>query len=151
MKVILKEAVENLGDLGEVVNVKPGFARNYLLPKGLAYTASEANLQLVEEEHALAQERAKRDYLEAKRRASQLEGVSLTFTAKAGEEGRLFGSITNIDIADRLAEQGLDFEIDRRRVVVAESIKDLGVHTATVRLFSEVEVEIEVNVEREAE
>jgi large subunit ribosomal protein L9 len=151
MKVILKEAVENLGDLGEVVNVKPGFARNYLLPKGLAYTASEANLQLVEEEHALAQERAKRDYLEAKRRASQLEGVSLTFTAKAGEEGRLFGSITNIDIADRLAEQGLDFEIDRRRVVVAEPIKDLGVHTATVRLFSEVEVEIEVNVEREAE
>jgi large subunit ribosomal protein L9 len=151
MKVILKEAVENLGDLGEVVNVKPGYARNYLLPNGLAYTASEANLQLVEKEHALAQERAKRDYLEAKRRASQLEGVSLTFTAKAGEEGRLFGSITNIDIADRLAEQGLDFEIDRRRVVVAEPIKDLGVHTATVRLFSEVEVEVEVNVEREAE
>lgn len=151
MKVILKEAVEHLGEPGEVVNVKPGYARNYLLPKGLAYTASAANLQRVEEERAQAQERAKRDYLEAKRRASQLEGMSLTFVAKAGEEGRLFGSITNGDIAERLAEQDLDFEIDRRRIVVEEPIKDLGVHTATVRLFSEVDVDIEIKVEREAE
>lgn len=151
MKVILKEAVEHLGEPGEVVNVKPGYARNYLLPKGLAYTASAANLQRVEEERAQAQERAKRDYLEAKRRASQLEGMSLTFLAKAGEEGRLFGSITNGDIAERLAEQGLDFEVERRRVVVEEPIKELGVHTATVRLFSEVDVDIEIKVEREAE
>ena len=151
MKVILKEVVEHLGEAGEVVNVKPGFARNYLLPQGLAYTASEANLQRVDEERAKAQELAKRDYLEAKRRASQLEGISLTFTAKAGEEGRLFGSITNADITEQLAEQGLDFEIDRRRVVIEEPIKDLGVHKATVKLFSEVDVDIEIKVEREAE
>ncbi len=151
MKVILKETVEHLGESGDVVNVKPGYARNFLLPGGLAYTASEANLQLVEEERAKARERAKRDYLEAKRRASQLEGISLTFTAKAGEEGRLFGSITNSDIADQLAEQGLDFEVDRRRVVLEEPIKDLGAHTATVRLFSEVDVAIEIIVERESE
>ena len=151
MKVILKETVEHLGDSGEVVNVKPGYARNYLLPKGLAYTASATNLLRVEEEQAKAQERAKRDYLEAKRRASQLEGMSLTFTAKAGEEGRLFGSITNADITERLGEQGLDFEIDRRRVVVEDSIKDIGIHTATIKLFSEVEVEVEIKVEREAE
>ncbi|NNM35134.1 MAG: 50S ribosomal protein L9, partial [Gemmatimonadetes bacterium] len=86
MKLILRETVMNLGQAGELVRVKPGYARNYLLPQGLAYVATEANMRRMEEERQFLEEKAKRDYLEAKRRASQLEGMELAFTAKASEE-----------------------------------------------------------------
>jgi len=154
VKVILKQDVETLGDRGEVVDVKPGYARNYLIPRGLAYEASEANLRRVEEERKKGEERAKRDYLEARRRASQLEGMVLVFQARAGEgdDAKLFGSVTNGDIADRANEQGgLDFEVDRRQVVLEEPLKKLGSYKVPVRLHQEVEIEIEVNVERSAE
>lgn len=152
MDVILKDYVAHLGEPGDIVAVKPGYARNYLLPRGLAYAATDANRALAQDERRKAEERAKRDFLEAKRRASQLEGVDLVFQAKAGEEGKLFGSVTTSDIADRLAEQELDFEVDRRRLVLAnDPIKELGVHTATLRLHPEVEVELEITVEAEEE
>jgi large subunit ribosomal protein L9 len=147
MKVILKENVENLGESGQVVNVKPGYARNYLLPQGLAYEASAANLARIEEEQKLAEERARRDYLEGRRRASQLDSQVLVFQARAGEEGKLFGSITNADITDRLNEGSLDFEVDRKQVLLEEPIKALGTFQVPVRLHAEVQTEVEVRVE----
>jgi len=149
MKLILRKSVENLGEPGEVVDVAAGFGRNYLLPQGLAYEASEANIRRIEEEKVQAEERARRDYLEAKRRASHLDHMSLTFHARAGEDGKLFGSVTAGDIADRASESGLDFKVEKRHVVLDEPLKALGASKVTVRLHSEVEVEIDVSVERE--
>jgi large subunit ribosomal protein L9 len=148
MKVILKADRSNLGAAGDVVEVKAGYGRNYLIPQGLAYMASKANVKRVEEEKKLGEERSRRDYLEARRRASQLEGVSLTFRALAGEEGKLFGSVTNADVADRLNEQGLDFEVDRRWVHLEEPIKTLGEFRVPVQFGRDVSVEVEVRVER---
>jgi large subunit ribosomal protein L9 len=144
VKVILREDLSNLGDSGDIVTVKPGYARNYLLPRGLAYEATSANVRQLDDEKRRAEARAKKDYLEARRRASQLENVSLTFHAKAGEESKLFGSITTSDIADRLAEQELDFEIDRRQVELDDPIKALGVYTVRVKLHTDVRPEIKV-------
>lgn len=149
MKLILRETVTNLGQAGELVRVKPGYARNYLLPQGLAYVATEANMRRMEEERQFLEEKAKRDYLEAKRRASQLEGMELTFTEKAGDEGKLFGSVTAKDIGEMATAQGLDFELDRRLVVLAEPIKSTGEYDVPLRLHPEVEVEIRVLVEQE--
>ena len=149
MKLILRQPVENLGEPGDVVDVAPGYGRNYLLPQGLAYEASEANVRRLEEEKAQAEERSRRDYLEAKRRAAQLDQMSLTFHARAGEDGKLFGSVTAADIADRASGQDLDFQVDRRQILLEEPIKALGISSVTVRLHAEVEVEIEVQVERE--
>jgi large subunit ribosomal protein L9 len=149
MKLILRKVVENLGDPGDIVDVKPGFGRNYLIPQGLAYEASEGNIRRLEEEKAQAGERARRDYLEAKRRAAQLDHMSLTFHARAGEDGKLFGSVTGGDIADRANEHGLDFKVERRQVVLEEPLKTLGASRVSIRLHPEVEVEIDVKVERE--
>ena len=150
MKLILKKAVENLGDAGEIVTVKAGYGRNYLIPQGIAYMASEANMRRLEEEQKRSEERSRRDYLEARRRASQLTGMSLTFHARAGEDGKLFGSVTNADIADRANSSGkLDFELDKRIVTLEEPLKALGVFEVRVHLHAEVDVEIEVHVERD--
>jgi large subunit ribosomal protein L9 len=150
MKLILKKAVENLGEAGEVVTVRAGYGRNYLVPQGLAYEASEANMRKLEEEQRLAEERSRRDYLEARRRAAQLVGMSLTFHARAGEDGKLFGSVTNADVADRANDSGvLDFELDKRKIVMDEPLKLLGVFEVKVHLHAEVDATIEVRIERE--
>jgi large subunit ribosomal protein L9 len=149
MKLILRKSVEHLGEAGDVITVKPGYGRNYLIPQGLAYRATDANLARLEAEQHQAEQRARRDYLEAKRRASQLEGVVLSFKANAGEEGKLFGSITSSDITNAITERGIDFELDRRRVQLDEPLKTIGIFNVPVRLHSEVEVAIEVHVERE--
>ena len=149
MKLILRQVVENLGSPGDVVDVAPGFGRNYLLPQGLAFEASAANVRRLEEEKAQAEERSRRDFLEAKRRAAQLDNMVLTFHARAGEDGKLFGSVTAGDIADRASEQDIDFKVERRQVILEEPIKALGASQVTLRLHSEVEKEIEVQVERE--
>jgi large subunit ribosomal protein L9 len=149
MKLILKTDLENLGEQGDVVDVKPGYARNYLLPRGLAYEASAANLERIEKERKEAHELARRDYLEARRRASQLEDQVIVFTENAGEEGKLFGSVTSADIAERLNEQGgLDFEVDRRTVLLEEPLKTVGVSNVEIKLHGDVIVEVEVRVER---
>ncbi len=148
MKVILKDDLSSLGVAGDVVEVKPGYARNYLIPQGLAYLASPANVRRLEEERKLAEERARRDYLEARRRASQLQGKQLVFRARGGEEGKLFGSVTNADVADRLNGEGLDFEVERRWVSLGEPLKQLGDFSVPVRLHADVTVEVEVRVER---
>jgi len=147
--LILKKAVENLGEVGEVVQVRPGYGRNYLIPQGLAFTASDANIRRLEEEQTRAEEKSRHDYLEARRRASQLEGVSLTFMERAGDDGKLFGSVTATDIVERTNQGELDFELDKRAVLLDEPIKVLGVEAITIRLDAEVQVNIEVRVVRE--
>ena len=150
MKLILKQSVENLGEAGEVIKVKPGFGRNYLIPQGLAYTATQANIEKLEQEQTQSEERSKRDFLEAGRRASQLEAISpITFHARAGDDGKLFGSVTSADIADRINEAGMDFELNRRAILLDEPIKMLGVWEGPLNLHGEVEAHVEVHVESE--
>lgn len=144
IKVILRQDVAELGSSGDVVSVKPGFARNFLLPRGLAFEATTANIKQLEDEKKRNEAKAKRDFLEARRRAAQLENVSLTFHANAGEEGKLFGSITSADIADRLNQQNLDFEVDKREIELDEPIKSLGVYTVPVRLHTDVKPEVKI-------
>jgi large subunit ribosomal protein L9 len=142
MQVILRDRIENLGNAGDVVEVKPGYGRNYLIPKGLAYEATQANVRRMEAERAAQGRREAETLTEAKQRASSIEGVSLTFNARAGQEGKLFGSITSQDIADKLAEQGIT--IDRRSIELEEPIKALGVTSVPVRLHPQVRPEIKV-------
>ncbi len=144
VKVILRQDMDTLGEAGEVVSVRPGFARNYLLPRGFAYEATEKNVRQLEEERRRAEASARRDFLEARRRASLLENVQITFEARAGEESKLFGSITNADIADRLNEYGLDFTVDRRVIELDEPIKALGMFSVPVKLHADVRPEIKV-------
>ena len=148
MKLILRKTVDRLGDQGDGVDVKAGYARNYLIPQGLAYLASAGNLRRLERERDEAEELAKHDYLEARRRSSQLAGISLVFHVRAGDDGRLFGAVTNADVADRLNQGELDFEVDRRIVMLEEPLKLLGASKVLVRLHSQVEVEVEIQVER---
>ena len=148
MKLILKKDVPNLGDAGEVVQVKAGYGRNYLIPQGLAYLASAANIQLLEAEQAQARELKRRDFLEARRRASQLEGLTLTFSERAGDDGKLFGSVSVADIVDR-AGASLDFELDKKAVQLDEPLKSLGSFEVPLRLHADVTVNVTVEVERE--
>ena len=144
IKLILRETVPNVGEQGEIVTVKPGFARNFLLPQGLAAEASAANIRKLEQDRHKKEAAAKKEYLEARRRASLLEEVSLTFEARAGEESKLFGSITAADITERLNQQDLGFEIDRRQLDLEEPIKALGVYSVPIRLHADVKPEIKV-------
>ena len=151
MKLILREAVQNLGRVGDLVNVKPGYARNYLIPQGLAYRATQANVRRIEEERRLREETARRAYLEANRQASRLEGLTLHFTARASEEGTLFGSVTAKDILERAEQADLGFDLGKRSVQLDEPIKSLGEHVVSVRLQADVETEVRVIVEAEAD
>ena len=147
MQVILKQRLENLGQPGDVVSVKPGYARNYLIPQGLAYPATDANLKRIEREKVQLEKRAAEELKAAKERAVSIEGTSVTFTARAGDEGKLFGSITAADIAQKLEEQGL--EIERRQILLGEPLKALGVYSVPVRLHPDVRPEIKVWVIKE--
>lgn len=149
MKLILKQSVEHLGEAGQVVQVKAGYGRNYLVPHGLAYVASAANIKRLEEEQQKAEERSRHDFLEARRRASQLEDVSLTFRERASDDGKLFGSVTVTDILDQVNAGGIDFELEKKTIQLEEALKVIGVNKVTIRLHAEVEFEIEVTVERE--
>ncbi|HET8655724.1 MAG TPA: 50S ribosomal protein L9 [Longimicrobiaceae bacterium] len=147
MQVILRERLESLGDAGEIVTVKPGYARNYLIPQGLAFAASEANVKRIERERAQQEKRSAEQLEGARQQAQRFEGLSVTFHARAGEEGKLFGSITSADIAEKLAEQGV--EVDRRQIQLDEPIKALGVFSVPIRLHAEVRPELKVWVIKE--
>lgn len=142
VEVILRKDVADLGNAGELVSVKPGYARNYLIPQGLALLATEGNRRRFEEERQQIEHAAERERERARELAIRIEGRSLTFTVRAGEEGRLFGSVTAADIAEALEGEGV--EIDRRTVRLQEPIKELGVYTVPVRLHSDIEPEIKV-------
>jgi large subunit ribosomal protein L9 len=147
MQVILRDGLDSLGSAGEIVSVKAGYARNYLIPKGLAYEATDANVRRIEREKSKLEERAAGQLADARKQASSIEGVSVTFHARAAEEGKLFGSITTADIADELAKQGV--KIDRKQIQLDEPIKSLGVFSVPVRLHSEVRPELKVWVIKE--
>lgn len=147
MQVILREPLENLGDVGQVVDVKPGYARNFLLPRGLAYEATATNVRRIEGERAKVAQKEAETLDAAREQAKALEGISLTFHARAGQEGKLFGSITTADIAEKLAEQGV--QIDRRAIELDEPIRALGVTNVPVRIHSQVHPEIKVWVIQE--
>jgi large subunit ribosomal protein L9 len=142
--VILREDVKALGKAGELVRVKPGYARNFLLPQGLAFEATEGNKKRIAAETRARTTRDQAERTEAERAAATLGAVTVTLTGKAGEEGKLFGSITAQDIADALAGQG--HPVDRRRIELEHPIKALGHHTVSVRLHPEVHAEVHVSV-----
>jgi large subunit ribosomal protein L9 len=144
MEVILREDVKSLGKAGALVRVKPGYARNYLLPQGLAYEATSGNKKRIEAESKARETRATHDRTEAQAAAATLSAVSLTISAKAGEGDRLFGSITSQDIADELAKAG--HPVDKRKIELDHPIKQLGEHTVTIRLHSEVNATIRVTI-----
>jgi len=142
--VLLREDVDHLGARGEIVKVKAGFARNYLLPRKLAVEATPGNVRQIEAERAALLKREARERATAEAQSEQMKDLRLTFVRKVGEHGLLYGSVTAMHIADALKEKG--YEIDRRRVHLAEPIKETGEYTVSVRLHREVTVEIPVTV-----
>jgi len=144
MKLILKENIDTLGHIGDIVKVAPGYARNYLLPKGLAIEATEKNAKALD--HAMRQLAYKKNKaLESARNlAAKLEGLAIELLHQAGEEGKLFGSVTNMEIAAFLKENGYD--IDRKKIVLAEPIKQLGEYTVPVKIHPEITANLKVCV-----
>jgi large subunit ribosomal protein L9 len=144
IEVILREDIKTLGRTGEMVRVKPGYARNYLLPQGLAYEATEGNRKRIAAETRVRAAKDQAERTEAERVAGTLSGLTLTLKGKAGEEGKLFGSITSQDIAEALASEGYSF--DRRRIELEHPIKTTGTHAVSLRLHPEVHAELRVSV-----
>ncbi len=144
IEVILREDIKTLGRAGEMVRVKPGYARNYLLPHGLAYEATEGNKKRIAAETKARGVRNAAEKTEAEKAAAKLSAVSLTIPGKAGEEGKLFGSVTAQDVADALGRQG--HSVDRRKIELEHPIKSLGDHVVTVRIHPEVHAEVRVSV-----
>lgn len=147
MKVILTETLDHVGDAGEIVDVKPGYARNYLLPRKLALIASSGNMAVYEEVKNQRGAQLAREKKEAEDRAEALSKASVTIAVSVGEEDRIFGSVTNQQIADQLKEQS--FEIDRRTIQLDEPIRALGVYDVPIKLHPEVEATVKVWVVKE--
>jgi large subunit ribosomal protein L9 len=144
MEVILREDIEKLGHRGEVVKVAPGYARNFLLPKKLAVAATDSNKKIVAQEREAWLKREAKAKGEAQDLAKLLSDVTITITQKAGEEGHLFGSVTAKDIADALEQQ--KYNIDRKKVLLEDHIKQVGEYKVPVRVHREVTAEVTVNV-----
>ncbi|MGD9763104.1 MAG: 50S ribosomal protein L9 [Candidatus Binatia bacterium] len=144
MEVILREDVPHLGHIGDIVKVRPGYARNYLIPRGLASLADKRNLRVLEHERRLVDEKRKRAVSAADALAKKLASTSVTIPARAGEDGKLFGSVTNLDIERALNEIGL--AVERRRIRLDEPIKSLGDHRVPVSLAAGVQAEVTVRV-----
>lgn len=144
MKVILKENIETLGHIGDVVKVAPGYARNYLLPKGLAVEATEKNAKELEH-HKRQLAYKKNKALESSRLlAAKLEALTISLSHKAGDEGKLYGAVTNMEIAAALKAQG--FEIDRKTITLHDPIKQLGEYAVPVKIHPEVTANLKVTV-----
>ena len=147
IELILREDVKGLGKAGSLVRVKPGYARNFLLPRGLAFEASAGNKRRIDAEQNARIARAAGDRIEAESLGTRLAAIHLKFKAKSGEGDKLFGSITSADLAQALAKSG--FAIDKRKIELDQPIKQLGIHTVAVRLHAEVHAEFKVTVEPE--
>jgi len=143
-QVLLREDIDNLGARGEIVRVKTGYARNYLLPRNLAVEATANNVRQIEGEKAALAKREAKERGTAELQSSQLQKLTLKFERKVGEAGVLYGSVTSMDIAHELKEQG--YEIDRRKIVLREPIKRFGNYTVPVRLHRDVTVELPIQV-----
>ena len=149
VEIILRDDVPNLGKIGDVVRVKPGYARNYLLPRGLAIEANRKNLRVLEHQKRVISAKADRERKTAETQGKQVDGLELRVEARAGEEGRLFGSVTNLDIERLLAAKGVT--VDRRRILLDEPIKQLGTYPVAVQIGRDVRVTVKVIVEASAE
>jgi len=149
MKVILFENVDKLGHQGDLVNVKPGYARNYLIPQGLAKLATEKAMKLLEEHRKALKKKEIKARSEALLLAQELEKVSVTVLKKVGPEGKLYGSLTSADVAEKLQEK--KFNIDRKHIEVEDHIKTVGEYTVEVKLFQDVCAKVKVSVQPEAE
>jgi large subunit ribosomal protein L9 len=147
MQVILRDDVPNLGRPGDVVRVRPGYARNFLLPRNLAVEANPNNLRAFEHEKRLALARREAKRTESLKVKDRLEQLTIEIAARAGEAGKLFGSVTNIDIERALAAQGVS--VDRRRILLAEPIKELGEFVVPVRIDADVEASLKLKVAAE--
>lgn len=144
LKVILLEDVENLGHVGQTVNVRTGFGRNYLIPQGKALAATKANAVLVEAQREVFEAAANKNRAEAAEQATRISGISISISRKVGEQDTLYGSVTTGDVADALREKGV--VVDKRRVLLPEPIKRLGEFTVPVRLHADVTAELKVSV-----
>lgn len=142
MKVIIRKDFDQLGKIGEIIDVKRGYARNYLIPKGIAMLANKANLHRLEEEQKQLTLKKDRDKLNAKNLAAKLEKVSCTASVQVGEEDKVFGSVTSQDISNLLKEKG--YEIERKKIILEEPIKALGIYDVPIKLHPEVEAKIKV-------
>ncbi|HUO84469.1 MAG TPA: 50S ribosomal protein L9 [Thermoanaerobaculia bacterium] len=149
MKVILTEEIRGLGGRGEIVSVKDGYARNYLLPKKLAQEATTGNVKVVEQQRRKWSLLAQEETAKAREAADKIEGTTVRLHKRVGETGTLFGSVTSNEIADALQEQG--FEVDKRRIDLDHPIKSLGVHNVEIKLHREVAARITVEVLPEGE
>jgi large subunit ribosomal protein L9 len=149
MQVILKENVDNLGIIGDVVRVKPGYARNYLIPRGLGAVASEDNVRQVEHQRKQLEKKRLAQKAAAEELASKLSDQRVTVTRKAGKDGKLFGSVSAADVAEKLAAAG--FEVDRKLIKINDNLKALGDYDVTVRMAPSIQATIKVTIEAEAE
>lgn len=147
MKVILRKNYEQLGKIGQVVNVKDGFALNFLIPRKIAYLATEGNIRALEEEKKQSLKKAAKELEAAQKLATELENVSITIPVKVGEEEKIFGTVTAQMIADSLKEKGYD--IDKRKIEISEPIKALGIYNIVVKLHQDVSATLKTWVVRE--
>jgi len=147
MKLILKEDVKTLGKMGAIVDVAEGYAKNYLIPKKLAVEAITKNIKALEHQKKVIQEKAKKVRNSAQSLSEKISSLNLTIKAKAGEEEKLFGSITSMDIADALKNEGI--EIDRKKIVLEEPIKRLGSYTVGVKIYPEITAQLNITVASE--
>ena len=144
MKVILKEDVRNIGTMGQIVDVADGFARNFLVPKGLAVDANVKNIRALEHAKKTIQEKAKKIRGQAQDLSDKIANMTIVIKAKSGEEGKLFGSVTSMDIAEQLKNEGID--IDKKKIIIEEPIKRLGSHNISIKLHSDVATQVTLQV-----
>ncbi|MCG2721366.1 MAG: 50S ribosomal protein L9 [Thermodesulfovibrionales bacterium] len=144
MKVILKDEVKNMGDMGQIIEVADGYARNYLVPRGLAVEANTKNIKSLEHQKRVIQEKVKKIRNEAQELSNKITTISLVIKAKAGEEGKLFGSVTTMDIAESLKNEGM--EIDKKKISLDEPIKRLGSYTVNIKVHPEVTTQVNLQV-----
>ncbi|WP_029551109.1 50S ribosomal protein L9 [Thermocrinis jamiesonii] len=145
MKVVLLRELEGYGNMGDVINVKDGFARNYLIPKGIALPATESNLRHVKSIISQKLRKLQKEKEKALALAKKLEGFMLEIKHPVGEKGKLYGSVTSAEIAKALSEKG--FEIDRKKIILSKPIREVGIYTVQIKLHPEVEVQIKVDVQ----
>jgi len=147
MKVILKEDVKHVGKMGQIVDVADGYARNYLIPKGLVTEASTKNIKFLEHEKRIIQEKSKKIRNSARDLASRISSLTISIKAKAGEEGKLFGSITTMDVAEALQKEGV--EIDKKKISLEEPIKRLGSYTVNIKIHPDVSAPLNIQIVEE--
>ncbi len=147
MELILKQPFEKLGNIGERVKVSNGYARNYLIPKGLAIEATKQNIAALEREQNLIEQRKKKKLMSAEKIANKIRSLSCVLKRQAGEQDKLFGSVTSIDIADFLKGQGV--EIDRKKIQLEEPIRTLGTQRVPIKVHPDITVELKVKIQKE--